>query len=445
MKSCIAAIAAANTEKSHRSMNKPSETTALVWFRNSLRATDFKALYTACKEAQLVIPFYCFDDHFHTPLYTGWPKTGAFRTRFLLESLEELRLSLQKLGSDLYITRGITAAEIMKIHQKFPISCIYLPTYPTPEELDIEKGVQALGIPMKRFFEHTLIHPSDLPFPPEKVPHVFTDFRKKTEKSLRIQEPLPSPESVKTPEEFLNLACPTPRMEDFGFSPLSDDPRSAFKLKGGEIQATHRIDHYFFKTHSILRYKETRNGLIGQDYSSKLSAYLAAGCVSPRTVFKQLKTYENHNGANESTYWLFFELLWRDFFHFTALKSGHRFFKIGKEDRPKVTPKFEEWRLGQTCEPFVNANMKELLHTGFMSNRGRQNVASFLVHHLKQDWYLGAMWFESQLIDYDPCSNYGNWTYLAGVGNDPRNRVFNIKKQADIYDPHGAYQSLWNA
>lgn len=425
-------------------MSNPSKKTALVWFRNSLRITDFNALHAACNETHLIIPFYCFDDHYHKSMYTGWPKTGAFRTRFLLQALEELRQSLQQLGSDLYITKGQTETEILKIHRKHPITCIYLPTYPTAEELAIEQRVEKLGIPLKRFCEHPLIHPIDLPFPWDKVPHVFTDFRKKVEKSLRIKAPLPPPDRIRTPEEFLGLPHPAPDISDFGFPAIEDDPRSAFKLKGGEIQANNRLKYYLYDTHYISKYKETRNGLIGQDYSSKLSAYLAIGCISPRTVYAQLKNYESQYGANHSTYWLFFELLWRDFFFFTAIKSGNLFFKIRKEHKPIVTRAFEEWRLGQTCEPFVNANMKELLFTGFMSNRGRQNVASYLVHNLKQDWYLGAMWFESQLIDYDPTNNYGNWTYVAGVGNDPRNRIFNVKRQSDIYDPHGEYQALWN-
>ena len=100
--------------------------------------------------------------------------------------------------------------------------------------------------------------------------------------------------------------------------------------------------------------------------------------------------------------------------------------------------------LGRTGYPFIDANMRELLHTGFMSNRGRQNVASFLVRDLGLDWRLGAMHFERLLLDYDPASNYGNWQYAAGVGSDPReDRYFNIVKQASSYDPDCEYIRLW--
>jgi deoxyribodipyrimidine photo-lyase len=99
---------------------------------------------------------------------------------------------------------------------------------------------------------------------------------------------------------------------------------------------------------------------------------------------------------------------------------------------------------GNTGNRFIDANMRELLLTGFMSNRGRQNVASYFVHELGLDWRLGAQYFEEALVDYDVYSNWGNWAYLAGVGNDPRaNRRFNITRQADMYDPAGSYQKLW--
>lgn len=106
---------------------------------------------------------------------------------------------------------------------------------------------------------------------------------------------------------------------------------------------------------------------------------------------------------------------------------------------------FERWAEGRTDEEFVNANMKELLQTGFMSNRGRQNVASYLVHDMGIDWRMGASFFEHYLLDHDPASNYGNWIYVSGVGNDPReNRKFNIKKQQSMYDGEGRFVKRWS-
>ncbi len=192
--------------------------------------------------------------------------------------------------------------------------------------------------------------------------------------------------------------------------------------------------------------------MVGSLFSSRFSPWLAQGCISPRFLHEQVREYEYQKGSNKSTYWMIFELLWRDFFHFFSKAHGkHIFhFKGIHPERTHSTPKtnlkevFENWKMGQTDDHFVNANMNELRMTGWMSNRGRQNVASYLIHQLGLDWRLGARWFEQQLIDYDPCSNYGNWLYLSGFGSDPRpNRTFNVVKQASIYDPNQEYRKLW--
>ncbi len=191
----------------------------------------------------------------------------------------------------------------------------------------------------------------------------------------------------------------------------------------------------------LKNYKQNRNGMLGADYSSKFSPWLALGCLSPRFIYEEVIKYEAERVKNESTYWLIFELLWRDFFRFICLKYGNKiFYKSGlqglnlkwKEDWDL----FHLWCEGKTGYPLVDANMRELKLTGFMSNRGRQNVASFLTKNLGINWQMGAEWFESLLIDYDVCSNWGNWNYTAGVGNDARGfRYFNILKQSQDYEP----------
>ena len=176
---------------------------------------------------------------------------------------------------------------------------------------------------------------------------------------------------------------------------------------------------------------------------------MALGCISPRFIYQQLKQYEQTFQANESTYWLYFELLWRDYFRFMFKKHKAAFFKKNGFQNKSIetvsdSGRLEKWINGQTGQDFVDANMLELKLTGFMSNRGRQNVASYFCNELQLDWRLGASYFEQQLIDYDVCSNWGNWAYLAGVGNDPRgSRAFNCEKQANDYDKNGAYRKMW--
>ena len=218
--------------------------------------------------------------------------------------------------------------------------------------------------------------------------------------------------------------------------------------KGGEQEALKRLESYSFESNALQEYKESRNGLLGEDYSSKLSLWLWNGCLSPRMIYWKVMQYEKEVKRNQSTYWLIFELIWRDYFKYIALKHGNRIFQlngIGRSARQWEVDfeRFEKWAKGETGIPFIDANMKELNKTGFMSNRGRQNVASFLSKELQLDWRMGAEYFESMLIDYDVASNYGNWMYVSGVGNDPRDRYFNIISQAKRYDAKGNFVKHW--
>ena len=303
---------------------------------------------------------------------------------------------------------------------------------------------------MVSLYDQFLLGPEIIPFELYKLPKVFTPFRKKVEATLEVHAPLEVPakqtNTSNTPLFYSDALWASISKELLS---IKIDSRSAFPFKGGEKAAQERIDHYFFNTDHVAQYKETRNGLIGLDYSTKLSAWLANGCISARTIYYQLKAYEKTVKANESTYWVLFELLWREFFKYVGLKHKNDLFKSGginhksfaQGNDPKV---YNDWISGTTHSPFINANMKELSQTGWMSNRGRQNVASYWSKTLDQDWRIGATYFESQLIDYDVDSNWANWMYTSGVGNDPRDRIFNPERQADMYDPQKAFQKLWN-
>ncbi|MEM1123834.1 MAG: DASH family cryptochrome [Bacteroidota bacterium] len=296
-----------------------------------------------------------------------------------------------------------------------------------------------------------LYYTADLPFPVSQTPDVFTHFRKEVEKYIPVREPLTAPQKGDFNPLTIRIeegAIPT--LADFNLPDPPRDERTVLRYKGGETAALERLHYYLWESNLIKRYKETRNELIGGDYSSKFSAWLAQGCLSPKMIYRELKKYEAQRGKNKSTYWLFFELLWRDFFRLMGKKHGNAIFQKGgiNRDASEVGADnrqlLQVWIEGRTGIPFIDANMREIAQTGFMSNRGRQNVASFLVKDLQVNWQMGADYFESMLIDYDPCSNWGNWNYLAGVGSDPReNRYFNILNQAKRYDPKGAYVKLW--
>jgi deoxyribodipyrimidine photo-lyase len=211
------------------------------------------------------------------------------------------------------------------------------------------------------------------------------------------------------------------------------DAGAILDYKGGETAALARLHEYFWELDKLKEYKETRNGMLGPHYSSKFSPWLASGNVSPRVILSEVKRYEKERVANDSTYWLVFELIWRDFFKFIAMRYGNDIFKLGGPQRdaakyPWVRQErlYKAWVEGRTGVPLIDACMRELRATGFLGNRGRQIVASFCTKDLLLDWRMGAAYFEEVLLDYDPASNYGNWNYVAGVGSDPReDRYFN--------------------
>ena len=424
---------------------------SIVWFKTDLRLEDNETLLKAIEQSDQIVPVYCFDDaHFETTEF-GLKKTGSFRAQFLLESLQNLEINLRALGSGLIIVKGKPEVEIPQIVIQYNASKVFAKREVAYEEKQVEQLVQRALFKLRCEFEtfstSTLYHAEDLPFSIKDIPDVFTNFRKRIEKDATIRSIYNKPTVIKSPNIPVSLY---PTLKDLDLEFISMDSRAALQFKGGETKANHRLNHYFFESKRISNYKETRNEMIGADYSSKFSAWLALGCLSPRFIYHELKKYESEFGANESTYWLVFELLWRDFFRFMFKKHQSKMFLPSGITNEKEIPKsvsdklINQWINGTTKEEFINANMIELKLTGFMSNRGRQNVASYFCNDLKLDWRYGAAYFEQQLIDYDECSNWGNWAYIAGVGNDPRaNRYYNIEKQANDYDKNKAYRNLW--
>ena len=425
--------------------------TSIVWFKTDLRLSDNEVLVKALAQSEQVIPVYCFDDsNFETTSF-GFKKTGSFRAQFLLESLQNLDLNLRALGSGLILIKGKPEVEIPKIAKHYRVQKVFAKREVAFEEKQTEKKVQdelfKLRCELETFSTSTLYHAEDLPFSIKDIPDVFTSFRKKTEHDAVIRKSFDKPKQIHSPE-IPPLQLPT--LKELDLKKIKIDARAAIKFIGGETEALNRLNHYFYQTKCLSKYKETRNGMVGADYSSKFSAWLALGCISPRYIYQEVKNYESQFGANESTYWLIFELLWRDFFRFMFKKHQTKFFLYSGIKTDKINSKslnaklLSQWINGKTASDFINANMLELKLTGFMSNRGRQNVASYFCNELNMDWRLGAAYFEEQLIDYDVCSNWGNWAYLAGVGNDPRgHRYFNIEKQANEYDKKMEFRKLW--
>lgn len=381
---------------------------AVYWVRNDLRLEDNLALTDFLKDPgeKLII----------------WAETkstaraGVYRRSFLDKSVENFRRSLE-----------VSGLEMLTVKESFPeflqkrddVTSVYFTCGWSIEERDEEEAVLIMAhrkhFRVKNFRQGTLIDLQDLPYKLQEMPFVFSDFRKSVDVNNLTKSPLPVP---------------------FGIKPV-------------ESEGKKRIQYYIWESKKVLTYKETRNGMLNEDDSTRFSAWLSLGIITPRMIMQEVLACEKSFGANDSTVWLQVELLWRDYFKFFTLKYGRPVFMEEGVRRGGVCHTIEDkdfylqWCEGRTGVEFIDANMRELLHTGWMSNRGRQNVASYLVHEMKIPWIWGGRWFEKMLVDYDSELCWGNWLYLSGRGSDPRARKFSVSHQADLYDPSGEYRRRW--
>lgn len=403
---------------------------ALMWLERDIRTHDHEGLrWLAERNCEVSFVSFLKKD------------VSSVRQHFHLESLLDFQGKFQTSNSRVHLLQGDPTVLIPRI---FALGAFdYLIKDSDLNFRDIQRTKTLLShLPASKVIEisaNTLISSDDLPFAIADMPKVFTDFRKKVEQNLIIRDTCVF-DVTQIKAVNLNFEVPE-EVSLIAFKEQNSAPQ-AF-CHGGEIAGLQRVENYFQDVEAVLQYKELRNGMITLNHSTKFSPYLANGNLSARYIYQRLKKFERAYRANKSTYWILFELLWRDYFKFLSLKIGAKLFGDSYAPSPEVQKSFQAWQQAQTAEDFVNAHMNELRSTGWMSNRGRQNVASFLAKTLNVPWTLGAQYFRHHLIDYDTESNWGNWLYLSGEGTDPRNRVFNVKRQADMYDPHREYINKW--
>lgn len=425
--------------------------TSIYWFRYDLRLEDNPGWTRLVASHDAVLGIYILPKRWLLPNPYTRKSIDSYRLTFLLESLEDLRGQLRACGSELLVVTGEPSEEIVTWATTLNAQTIGVAKHPGSEENDdLEKVRNALTIPIDITQNFTLFEEAELPFALQDVPLIFSQFRKQVE-DLAITPSLPRPSKLLCHNPINNLPCELDAMRSAlatDFQPISIHPH-ALPLQGGSTAGCERLDYYLHQSHLVATYKETRNQLYGLDFSSKLSPWLALGCISAKQVAEEIRSYERNVESNESTYWLYFELLWREYFQWLAFRFGKKMFaKKGiRNQDPQLgfsQQEFASWSRGETKSVFVNAFMRELSQTGWMSNRGRQIVASYLINDLGIDWRYGAAWFEQQLIDYDVAANWGNWQYLAGVGTDPRGRrYFNLEKQRQAYDPESTFIDRW--
>lgn len=428
--------------------------TVLFWFRNDLRLHDQPALHAACSgDTRHVVPVYCLPEVEETSPW-GFSSFGPHRRAWLAGALRDLGGKLTRLQCPLLVVPGPAATTLPVLARAVGASAVVCEDIAAPQEQAEVETLRAAGLPVRTVWQSSLLDPARLPWSPHALPAAFTPFRQAVERAqLNPPEPLPPPSTL--PPWPPGADIPPPlciALSALVTTHRPADARSSFPygqagMDGGETAGLAHLARYLARKLPD-SYKRTRNGLSGVDYSSKWSPWLATGALSARRIVAELRQFEGTHGASEGSYWLWFELLWRDYFRFLHVQHGRRLYHARGLSRRSPAPHnaqgFERWRQSRTGEPLVDAAMRELMATGYLSNRLRQVVASYLVHDLGGDWRAGAAWFESQLVDYDVYSNQGNWLYIAGRGTDPRGgRRFNVDKQAAEHDPDGEYRRLW--
>lgn len=410
--------------------------TNLFWFRKDLRLEDNPGL-VAMADANSLLCVYFW------PRDIPWCNTrglGDQRKRFLLESLRALHDQLRSRGQSLMVFDETPEMRLPQLIRKHRVARIGTDTAPgVYEAQEVARVSRITGLRVEQHRGNSLFGKHFPDLAQASADLQFTPFRHKVE-NMSVDAPLQEPELPPPPAGLQHTPIPDSNAL----------PHPAFLVRGGSEAGKRRLQTWMFRERAVSTYRDTRNSLEGQFFASNLSPWLATGCLSVREIAEALQNYEQRYGRNESTVHYFSELLWREYFHCRALTDRVRLFRPGGLRGSCTLRCFEprsyaRWCAGNTDYPLVNALMHQLVATGFMSNRGRQIVASCLVNELKLDWRYGAAFFEKHLIDYEVGSNYGNWQYIAGVGTDPRGgRHFNLQKQTAQYDPQGTFITRWD-
>jgi len=451
-----------------------------LWFRaNDLRLDDNPALHAACRGTNSLLPLYVFDPSVFNTLtrYGGARKSSARRARFLLECVGSLRRRLEAGGSGLAIGFGISADVVPRLCPDCEAVFVTEGYCSEEKREEAEVARKLARCELKRVWGGTLFFPNELGNDPDNIPLGHMQFRSNCRSKGRIRDPIPELSRLPPLPHFNDADTSAqmskalkfrPSLQDLGYSAEEaeaayvDDPRGVFVWEGGEEAAWARLQKWMFDDDHLKDYRDIQNGMVGEGYSSKLSPWIARGCISVRRIRQEALRYEAERMIkNFSTYWLPNMLEWRDFMIFLARSQGDRIFKLGGVvgDRSPwhgTGEDLQAWKEGRTGEELVDAGMKELRLTGYMSMRARHVVATYLIYDLGVDWRCGAAHFEEHLLDYDPALNWAMWMQAPGLlgrgGRHQGLQHFSVKKsvasqrkQLSMYAPDRAYIRHWLA
>lgn len=398
--------------------------TAIFWFRRDLRLHDNKGLFFALSENKNVLPIFIFDPEILSTL----PKNDA-RVQFIHENLIEINKQLSKISKNLYVFHDNPKHVFEKLVEKHAISTVYTnrdyEPYALERDTQIESLLKAKNIDFKTFKDQVIFEKKEIVKNDGDPYMVYTPYKNKWKETFRGIKI----ENYKSENLLSNLYNPEsytiPSLNDIGFEKC-------------EI----KVLPYLASPELIAKYEETRNFPANENGTSKLGPHLRFGTVSIRKMVEKAIAQKNE------IFWS--ELIWREFFmqilwHFPH--TQHKAFKPKYDliEWRNNENEFELWKQGKTGYPLVDAGMRELNKTGYMHNRVRMLVGSFLCKHLLIDWRWGEAYFAEKLLDYEMSSNIGNWQWVAGTGVDaaPYFRIFNPTTQIKKFDKDLKYIKKW--
>ncbi len=419
---------------------------SLVWFRSDLRLSDNPALQAAIKRGGAVLPVFIYAPNEEDP----WAPGGASRW-WLHQSLKSLQASLLKINSRLIIRRGPTLEALQELSRDYKTEAIFWNRRYEPaiikRDAKIKEAFSGSGILTESFNGALLNEPWTIHNQSGKPFQVFTAFWRHCLAKMQPAEPLPTPRKLARPNRWPNSLL----LDSLELEPRikwAEGIRSAWRP--GELGARAQLDH--FLKYSLSGYGETRN-LPDRPGTSRLSPYLHFGEMTPRQIWAAMREKAEAEGTPQSVWQastFLTEIGWREFSHHLLFHFPHMPEMPLRENFKRFpwrkAPEFlRAWQKGLTGYPIVDAGMRELWTTGWMHNRVRMIVASFLVKDLLVSWLEGARWFWDTLVDADLAQNTLGWQWTAGCAADaaPYFRVFNPVSQGEKFDPQGNYVRKW--
>jgi deoxyribodipyrimidine photo-lyase len=402
--------------------------TSIWWIRRDLRLTDNPALQSAL-EADSVIPVFILDPHLLS-------RPAPRRQAFLFNGLRALDAGLRQRGSYLVVRRGEPLEELRSLLAETGVSTIYAEEDYTPYATKRDSSI-ARELPLELILGQVIQHPEFIKKADGDPYTVYTPYSKKWKSLLpESMDITPAPEHISTPTGIRSEIIPD--------APVSD------LFLAGEVEALKRLEKFVGR--KIFVYAENRNRM-DLDGTSTLSPYIRFGMLGLRQAVhnaqQAIRSVEDAESRKGAEVWLN-ELIWREFYiqilyYFPRVSKTAFNASLSNISWRNDAGEFDAWTQGQTGYPIVDAAMRQLRETGWMHNRARMIVASFLVKDLLVNWQWGERWFMENLLDGDPAANNGGWQWTAGTGTDaaPYFRIFNPVLQSKKFDPNGDYIRKW--